>query len=1050
MKYVKWLSTAVVLVLILMLMLAEGYTYGAGILEYKTKEVDISKSSLIEMDSFIKEQMDKAQIPGLAVSMIYDGKAVLEKGYGFSDLNTKKHSDKDTLFGLGPEGKIFTAMAILLLQEKGMISLDNTVETYIPWFKMYYQGKYTVITLGQLLYQTSGIPESKDSSEEYIPEDYIKELTGGNLLYFPGSTFHESRANCRILDMVIQKVTGSSTEEYIKNNIFLPLGMNNTFAADKGKRLSDAARTYKISFKKPLPLNLSGEFSHTADNIFVSNAGDMTRFLLAQLGTNQSEGLTSLIKKSHIPDRSVSPGYDGSSYACGWSAYQDGSGELSQALSGSGYSSFIVLRPGDKAGIAVLANMDTAYTRFIGQGLMNMLVGKQLPKASNDLNKKVDNISVAVFYISVSFLFIVLCFFIKAVVELCKKKRTFKGISNIGLTSFKGYLTTVAFVFISGFCLYELPDVFYQGHSWEWVLVWAPTSFLAAVLSIVITIAVFILYCVFITVFYRPGDKALFPLAVISIASGFGNAVVILIINEVLGRGINRFQIGLMLCFILGIILYIFGQKQVRSKLIDLTNEVVYSKRMELVNKILKSSYQSMEKIKPEVVHSGLVGDTETVGNFAGIFITGLTNLVTVVCCFVYAGMINAYGLMLSLFVTVIAAGLYYFVGRSANRLWEQCRDIQNTFFKYVYHITGGFRELVLHKPKITEFEKDMRVSCETYRDKRREAELKLSNAFITGQLLFTSVIAVVVFVFPLLIKGISSDALRNYVLIFLFANGPVYTILSVIPSMMQIKISWNRIKDLTDQIYSMETRNLESTCTYEKDRHLYMELDGVTFRYENECGETFSVGPINCTFESGQITFITGGNGSGKSTLAKLLTGLYKPENGYIRINGESFSPEALGEKYSVIFSDFYLFEKMYGIDYQKKKGDIEKYLKLLNIDKKLEVMEGVFSTTRLSSGQRKRMALMVSYLEDKPICLFDEWAAEQDPEFKKYFYDVLLPGIKAMGKCIIAITHDDGYFYAADRVIKMDAGNILKDEAAHRPVRTNDMASLRQAGNR
>jgi len=188
-----------------------------------------------------------------------------------------------------------------------------------------------------------------------------------------------------------------------------------------------------------------------------------------------------------------------------------------------------------------------------------------------------------------------------------------------------------------------------------------------------------------------------------------------------------------------------------------------------------------------------------------------------------------------------------------------------------------------------------------------------------------------------------------------------------------------------------------------------------------------FKVGPINYEFNSGEVIFITGGNGSGKSTFAKLLTGLYSPTSGSLIMNGNTVSPNILNEYYSAIFNDFFLFEKLYGVDYTEKENEIKNYLNILQLDEKVEVVNGQFSTTKLSTGQKKRLALLVSYLDDRPIYVFDEWTADQDPEFRLFFYSNLLPDLQNNGKCIIAVTHDDRYFSFADKVIKMDMGKII-----------------------
>ena len=198
-------------------------------------------------------------------------------------------------------------------------------------------------------------------------------------------------------------------------------------------------------------------------------------------------------------------------------------------------------------------------------------------------------------------------------------------------------------------------------------------------------------------------------------------------------------------------------------------------------------------------------------------------------------------------------------------------------------------------------------------------------------------------------------------------------------------------------------------------------------FQYESENDEeTFSVGPIDLEIKKGESLFIIGGNGSGKTTLAKLLTGLYVPEEGTVKINGIEVTDTQLGEYYSTIFSDYHLFRKIYEVDVREKEADVQRYLKLLELEEKVRLQENEYSTINLSSGQRKRLALFQCFLEDRPIYLFDEFAANMDPEFRRFFYRELLVSLKAEGKIIIAVTHDDHYFDIADKIIKLDMGKI------------------------
>jgi putative ATP-binding cassette transporter len=176
----------------------------------------------------------------------------------------------------------------------------------------------------------------------------------------------------------------------------------------------------------------------------------------------------------------------------------------------------------------------------------------------------------------------------------------------------------------------------------------------------------------------------------------------------------------------------------------------------------------------------------------------------------------------------------------------------------------------------------------------------------------------------------------------------------------------------------------------------------------------------------------VIGGNGSGKSSLAKLLVGLYEPTAGEIRFAGEAVTRREVDryrQNFAVVFSDFYLFDDLFGVGGLDQADLSRRYLERLHLTHKVEVRDGRFSTTALSQGQRKRLALLTAYLEDRPLYLFDEWAADQDPYFKAIFYKDLLPQLRARGKTVIVISHDDSYYGLADRIIKLAEGRVVFD---------------------
>lgn len=656
-----------------------------------------------------------------------------------------------------------------------------------------------------------------------------------------------------------------------------------------------------------------------------------------------------------------------------------------------------------------------------------------------------DNLSLAIILVLGLFVIATLYFLTTAIIELVRKERKFVG------NGFKGLIGFLVSLILAGgicYCVYLIPKAFFWGASWSYIEEMGPTSLIMAVFSFAIAVPIFYIYYLFSTYFVNPREKNWFLLIVLSAVSGFGNSMLIVVINETLNRNLffnNRwvgFDSGLYLYFILGILLFTVCAYLVRKRLVLLTNNLVYEKRMTIITKLLQAPYDKLESLEEGKVEAALNNDTEVISGVVNMFVNCLTGIITIVSCLTYLGTINIYGLLASLGIIGVAIWMFLVTSRKAEISWEKSRDIQNIFFKFIHHLTHGFKELYINSRKRSEFSDDMGQSCAQYRDTRMEGEYKYVGVFIIGEILFIAVIGIVVFTFSILFPNIQGNTLRTYVLVYLYMGGIVNSEIYLIPQFVRVSISWRRINGLIKEISLLETVPSPVKQPDATQRPI-LELKNVTYQYKNESGEQFSIGPIDWVFKAGEIYFITGGNGSGKSTLAKLITGIYRPDSGEILVNGEKIDSSTLGSYFSTVFSDFYLFEKLYGINYQAKQDEIAKYLKTLRIDDKLQITNGSFSTVKLSAGQRKRVALLISYLEDHQVFLFDEWAADQDPEFRKFFYQTLLPELKERGKMVIAITHDDRYYNVADRVIKMEMGQIVATPSNQSMMGSHEVAS-------
>jgi putative ATP-binding cassette transporter len=305
------------------------------------------------------------------------------------------------------------------------------------------------------------------------------------------------------------------------------------------------------------------------------------------------------------------------------------------------------------------------------------------------------------------------------------------------------------------------------------------------------------------------------------------------------------------------------------------------------------------------------------------------------------------------------------------------------------------------------------------------------------GTLLSFLPIGLVIFLAPS-VTNVNTEVLTGYTLIILYMTGPLQAIMGMVPTLTHASVAVEKIASLglpQETSIGGPPQQLQPAPVWSK-----LTLEGVAHTYyrEKEDG-TFTLGPIDLTLRPGELVYLIGGNGSGKTTLAKLLSGLYAPESGGIRFNGQMVTDEtreAYRQNFTVLFSDFFLFDSLLGINPANLDERARRHLVELQLDHKVQVTDGKLSTTDLSQGQRKRLALLNAFLEDRPIYIFDEWASDQDPIFKGVFYHQILPELKARGKTVVVISHDDRYYNLGDRIVKLESGKLISDEATERLV--------------
>jgi putative ATP-binding cassette transporter len=520
---------------------------------------------------------------------------------------------------------------------------------------------------------------------------------------------------------------------------------------------------------------------------------------------------------------------------------------------------------------------------------------------------------------------------------------------------------------------------------------------------------------------------------VIGVISGGSNAALLAMINHLLSTAVPLSNLSVISFFALCIILPL---TRFASELLlnNLSSKAILGLRMQLCRQMLSAPLRRLEELGPHRLLAALTQDIPAIGNsLVSIPMLCLHGSI-VVGCLIYLGWLS-WPIFLGVIGFLIVGTLSYQIPlRRGMRQFVVVREKWDKLFKHFEAVTAGVKELKLHHDRREAFlTKALYPTADSLRRQAVIGRLSFVGADSWGQALCFILIGLILFTAHSL-SGVNAQTLVGYTLVILYMMNPVQVILNIIPNFATASVAMQKVETLGLTLHESDAseaiaRPLKAGVSWQS-----VELVGVTHTYHRE-GEPdgFLLGPVDLTLEPGELLFITGGNGSGKTTLAKLLLNLYIPEEGEIYLDGKVVTEETreqYRQLFSVVFSDFFLFESLFGLDSIHIDANAQKYLAQLQLDHKVKVEDGVLSTVDLSQGQRKRLALLTAYLEDRPIYLFDEWAADQDPLFKEIFYHQLLPELKAKGKALIVISHDDRYYHVADRVIKLDSGKIQPGE--------------------
>lgn len=522
---------------------------------------------------------------------------------------------------------------------------------------------------------------------------------------------------------------------------------------------------------------------------------------------------------------------------------------------------------------------------------------------------------------------------------------------------------------------------------------------------------------------------------VISFATcaGLANVVALILVNSVV-HAPEKATITSFLAYASAAFLSIVAARVSAHRLTAMIVTALHQVKGRIVEKIEGAGIQSIERMGTNVIIDRVTENMTTIS----MATTGISAILPGSCMLVfgilYLASLSPAACMLLLPVQIVCVYLYHRQIRTLHPLMVRRAKLRVRFLDALSGLLLGAKEIRLNRARAAGALRDYTDQTKTLTLLSTRVNKTFDDNGLYVSLNRYGVLAAIAFVAP---QHIALDGAQVAKLV-----ATTLFIWSGIQALLDIYLSYVRANDAFANIVDLE-RNLDgfrqsaTKAVQTEDpwagRWNRLHLENVEYLYVAENGDKpFHLGPVDLTIEPGEVVFFVGGNGSGKSTLLKVLTGLYPPSTGKIRLGDTELAPEnveAYREMISVIFSDFHLFSKAYGL-LDVEPAAVKALLHDLHIDGKTSFEDGRFTTQKLSTGQKKRLAMVIALLDDRPLLVLDEWAADQDPEFRKHFYEDMIPALKRKGKTILAVSHDDRYFHLADRVLTLEEGRIRQSE--------------------
>lgn len=488
--------------------------------------------------------------------------------------------------------------------------------------------------------------------------------------------------------------------------------------------------------------------------------------------------------------------------------------------------------------------------------------------------------------------------------------------------------------------------------------------------------------------------------------------------------------------FIIALLLFIKTQSYVLLTATAEIEGIIHKVRVRLMNHVRQSELLPLDEIGRAEIVAAITRETTVLAQASNTLAFAAQGAVLITFVALYVAYLSLLAFALSVVIVGIAAALFHSRNRQLAKATQESSQWENRLYNRVMDLLDGFKEVRLNHPRSEDLYGDILEVSRTAANIKIRTQAETFKRMVLLQSSMYAMLGAIVFAVPVLTDTLAGAQIGKTVTALVFVIGACFGLVQSIPILSAANAAAANIERLEARLAAAAAGirgEAEPAARFDR-----IEMRNVAFSYvEKSTDAVFRVGPVDFTLRSGELVFITGGNGSGKSTFLKLLASLYKPDSGEITLDGVLVTDrtrEAYRQLMSAIFVDYHLFQRLYGIP-DPDPVETDRLLAQFHLLDKTHLMNGEFDTIDLSTGQRKRLALIVSMLEKRPILLLDEWAADQDPEFRRKFYFDLLPSLHRAGVTLVAVSHDDRYLDEMDlpaRRLRMDEGRFVAEAVA------------------